>query len=293
MSTAHRPTWAPAQGKEGRQNSRSYSSRDIAAHTKLKFRQPGQGTKDEHARRDLKLELLQAERDAANRKAKGERGYVQDQKLLALANGSANDSSAPSENGTAESESAAKRRKMLQEVADLDKDDSDDDENDDDEEEGAAGENGTKQDKGKGKAVDLNGDEDEDDEDDEDSDDDDDDEDETAELLRELEKIKKERAEEKERQERERAESEQVSRDEEIATGNPLLNLQAALGHSPAPSTISSSSAATSFGVKRRWDDDVIFKNQARGVSETPKKEFVNDLLRTEYHKKFMSRFVA
>lgn len=285
MSTAHRPTWAPAQGKEGRQNSRSYSSRDLAAHTKLKFRQPGQGTKDEHARRDLKLELLQAERDAANRKAKGERGYVQDQKLLALANGSAESAAPSSENGT-ESESAAKRRKMLQEVADLDKDDSDDDDDDDEAENGT----GAKQDKGKGKALDLSdADEDEDDSDD----DDDDDEDETAELLRELEKIKKERAEEKERQERERAESEQVSRDEEIATGNPLLNLQAALGHSPAPSTISSSSAATSFGVKRRWDDDVIFKNQARGVSETPKKEFVNDLLRTEYHKKFMSRFVA
>ncbi|GAA5873199.1 hypothetical protein JCM3774_000077 [Rhodotorula dairenensis] len=290
MSTAHRPTWAPAQGKEGRQNSRSYSSRDLAAHTKLKFRQPGQGTKDEHARRDLKLELLQAERDAANRKAKGERGYVQDKKLLALANGSADAAAPTSENGT-ESESAAKRRKMLQEVADLDKDDSDDEEEgDDDQEDGGAG---AKQDKGKGKALERGDDDDDDDVSDEDDSDDDDDEDETAELLRELEKIKKERAEEKERQERERAESEQVSRDEEIATGNPLLNLQAALGHSPAPSTISTSSAATSFGVKRRWDDDVIFKNQARGVSETPKKEFVNDLLRTEYHKKFMSRFVA
>lgn len=71
------------------------------------------------------------------------------------------------------------------------------------------------------------------------------------------------------------------SRSSQNALHSPLLNLQAALGHSPAPSTISSSTAATSFGVKRRWDDDVIFKNQARGVSETPKKEFVNDLLRT------------
>jgi len=47
-------------------------------------------------------------------------------------------------------------------------------------------------------------------------------------------------------------------------------------------STVSrSENGSSSFGVKRRWDDDVIFKNQARGVSETPKKEFVNDLLRT------------
>lgn len=62
--------------------------------------------------------------------------------------------------------------------------------------------------------------------------------------------------------------------------GNPLLNLQAAMsgagnatpGGMTAPSTTSSG-----FGVKRRWDDDVIFKNQA--ADEKPKKEFVNDLL--------------
>lgn len=180
MSSAHRPTWAPAQGKEGRQNSRSFSARDIAAHTKLKFRQPGQGTASETSRRDLKAELLAAEREAAARKAKGERGYVADQKLLAL------QSAQDKEESDAASESAAKRRKLLQEAADLDKDDSDADESDEEE-------NGT--DRNRGKAVEAPNNDD----DDSDSSDDDD-EDETAELLRELEKIKKERAEEKERQ---------------------------------------------------------------------------------------------
>lgn len=28
--------------------------------------------------------------------------------------------------------------------------------------------------------------------------------------------------------------------------------------------------------MKRRWDDDVVFKNQARGTEEKGKKEFVN-----------------
>ncbi|GAA5938533.1 hypothetical protein JCM10213_006957 [Rhodosporidiobolus nylandii] len=268
MSSAHRPTWTPAQGKEGRQNSKSYSARDLASHTKLKFRQPGQGTTAEVQRRDLKLELLAAERDAAARKAKGERGYVQDQKLLLLQQ--AESAKAESEAG----EAAAKRRKLLQEAADLDKDDSEDDEESDEE----------KQDKGKGKAADE-------DEDDSDDSDDDDDEDETAELLRELEKIKKERAEEKARQERERAETDQVSREEEIATGNPLLNLQAALGHSPAASVSSAATGSTSFGVKRRWDDDVIFKNQARGMDEKPKNEFTNDL--QSFHRSFMRKYVA
>ena len=72
--------------------------------------------------------------------------------------------------------------------------------------------------------------------------------------------------------------------------GNPLLNLQAALGQTPStPGTPGSLASTTTFAVKRRWDDDLIFKNQAAGVNEKPKKgEFVNDLLRSEFHKKFM-----
>ncbi|KAF0412386.1 Cwf15/Cwc15 cell cycle control protein, partial [Gigaspora margarita] len=40
-----------------------YSSRDLAAHTKLKFRQTGQLTKEELENIDLKEELLKAERE--------------------------------------------------------------------------------------------------------------------------------------------------------------------------------------------------------------------------------------
>ncbi|EHK96918.1 putative Pre-mRNA-splicing factor cwc15 [Glarea lozoyensis 74030] len=90
-------------------------------------------------------------------------------------------------------------------------------------------------------------------------DDSDDDEDETAELQRELEKIKRERAEKREQEEREKAAAEEAEREHDIALGNPLLNPK------------------TDFNVKRRWDDDVIFKNQARGTDDkNKKKEFVN-----------------
>lgn len=58
--------------------------------------------------------------------------------------------------------------------------------------------------------------------------------------------------------------------------GNPLLNLQAAMAGNATPGGASTASGG-SFGVKRRWDDDVIFKNQAN--DEKPRKEFVNDLL--------------
>lgn len=84
-----------------------------------------------------------------------------------------------------------------------------------------------------------------------------DEEDETAELMRELEKIKRERAEQKAREEAEDAQKVQEQREEDIALGNPLLNPKA-------------------FNLKRRWDDDVVFKNQARGTEQKGNKEFVN-----------------
>ena len=58
--------------------------------------------------------------------------------------------------------------------------------------------------------------------------------------------------------EEERAKEEQEAKERDIALGNPLLNKQ-------------------DFNMKRRWDDDVVFKNQARGTEEKgKKKEFVN-----------------
>ena len=46
------------------------------------------------------------------------------------------------------------------------------------------------------------------------------------------------------------------------------------------------------YDVKRRWDDDVVFKNQARGTEDKKGKEFVNDLLRSDFHRRFMSKYV-
>ncbi|KAF8591068.1 Cwf15/Cwc15 cell cycle control protein [Ramaria rubella] len=248
MSTAHRPTWDPAQAKEVKGGSRQYSSRDMAAHTKLKFRQPGQTSTSEVAKRDLRAELIAAEQEARDRKRKAE--------------GLPSVSVGTIENGVSGDEETNKRRKLIQEMVALDKDDDDDDDDD----------------------ANANGEKDKDD--DASDEDEDDDEDDTAELLRELEKIKRERAEEKARQEREQSASATKARDAEIATSNPLLNLQAALGQTPG----GSSTTSGSFTVKRRWDDDLIFKNQA--TSEKPSGHFVNDLLRTEFHKRFMSKFI-
>ncbi|THV06659.1 Cwf15/Cwc15 cell cycle control protein [Dendrothele bispora CBS 962.96] len=246
MSTAHRPTWDPAQARDVKGGSRQFSVRDMAAHTKLKFRQVGQTSTAEVNKRDLRAELLAAEQEARNKKRKAE--------------------GKPIEEAPVEDDEANKRRKLLQDALEMDKDDDDEDE---DEEKG-------EEDK----------DEDKDEESDEDSDEDEDD---TAELLRELEKIKRERAEEKARQEQEENAVKTASREAEIATSNPLLNLAAALGQQP---TGLNTTAPGSFSVKRRWDDDLIFKNQAMSTRDKGQGQFVNDLLRTEFHKKFMSKFI-
>uniref|UniRef100_A0A3B4CY47 Uncharacterized protein n=1 Tax=Pygocentrus nattereri TaxID=42514 RepID=A0A3B4CY47_PYGNA len=45
--------------------------------------------------------------------------------------------------------------------------------------------------------------------------------------------------------------------------------------------------------IKKEWDDDVVFKNCAKGVDESRKeKRFINDTLRSEFHKKFMEKYV-
>ncbi|KAK6485989.1 protein CWC15-like protein [Huso huso] len=126
-----------------------------------------------------------------------------------------------------------------------------------------------------------------DDEEDENSDEDSDDD--TAALLAELDKIKKERAEEHERKEREQKAEEERIRMENILSGNPLLNL--AGQQQPAQQQLVP--AQTAFSVKRRWDDDVVFKNCAKGIDEAKReKRFVNDTLRSEFHKKFMEKYI-
>ncbi|KAI9102744.1 Pre-mRNA-splicing factor Cwf15/Cwc15 [Phlyctochytrium arcticum] len=127
-------------------------------------------------------------------------------------------------------------------------------------------------------SMDIDGSDDDEaaDDDSESESDSDDDEDDEAELLRELEKIRKERAEEKERADRERLEEDERQREEEALTGNPLLE----------------GNKGRDFSVKRRWDDDVVFKNQAKGIEDNPKQRFINDLLRSDFHRKFMGKYI-
>lgn len=219
MTTAARPTFAPARGGTGKGEggqgdlsalSKQYSSRDLPSHQKLKYREDGQGNRDDIRGKDFRRDLEERERVAREKRGGRDR----------------------------DSSSSSHKRPRLDQLpaSNLDADDPIDEE-----------------------------------EDEESSDDEEDD---TAALMAELNKIKKERAAEHAKRDAEKAAEEERIRIENITKGNPLLNQE----------------KAEVFKVKRRWDDDVVFKNCARG--DDGKKGYINDTLRSEFHKKFMEKYI-
>eukprot|EP00262_Sarcandra_glabra_P013018 TRINITY_DN3507_c0_g1_i1.p1 TRINITY_DN3507_c0_g1~~TRINITY_DN3507_c0_g1_i1.p1 ORF type:complete len:226 (+),score=63.79 TRINITY_DN3507_c0_g1_i1:286-963(+) len=224
MTTAARPTWAPAKGGQEQGGTRifgpsqKYSSRDLASHTTLKPRKEGQDTHEELQKRNLRDEL--EERERRHFSSKEDRDRRKGTSVGHLLEGAKRD---------------GEDRLVPRNV---DADDSDVD---------------IKSDNG--------------------SDDEDDDGDDTEALLAELERIKKERAEEKLRKERLQQEEDLKVKEAELIRGNPLLN------------------NATTFNVKRRWDDDVVFKNQTRGEAKAPKR-FINDTIRNDFHRKFLQKYM-
>lgn len=105
----------------------------------------------------------------------------------------------------------------------------------------------------------------------EEEDEEDDDED-TEELMRELAKIKKEREAEAEALKATQAKQDERARRDEIMMGNPLV-------------------AATDTSLKRKWDDETVFKNQAKLIPKQ-KQRYINDAVRSDFHKKFLNKYV-
>lgn len=259
MTTAHRPTFDPARGKEAARGE-AYHQRLLPAHKTLKYRQAAQLNPQAQARQDLRAELLKNERshfakkegrdladddgedskeplrlEAADDEAANEQAAGARKRKLGDTDGGGGDSTPAADD---EEDYEAKKRRILAETHDIDADSASDSSSSSSESE------------------------------------DDDEEDETAQLMAELAKIKAERAEAAAKAAAEQAKKDEEQREKDIALGNPLLNKQ-------------------EYGVKRRWDDDVVFKNQARGTDERGKdKRFVNDLLRSDFHRRFMDKYV-
>jgi len=227
MTTAARPTWDTAKGGTSLRErdlsamSKQYSSRDLPSHTKLKSREAGQGTRDEHRAKDYKGELEDRERVALRDRTK-ERAR-RDGK-------SVQDSPPPVKKSRTEAVTLA----TLDADDPVDSSDSDDDDSDDD----------------------------------------------TAVLMAELNKIKAEKARDEAEKEAGKREEEEQIRMENILSGNPLLKEKYA------------ESGKSDMKIKKRWDDDVVFKNCSRAEPENKDAEFINDSLRNEFHKRFMDKYI-
>jgi protein CWC15 len=196
MTTAHRPTFDPARGKDSLRGP-GYHQRLLPAHKTLKFRQATQGTTDEHSARDLRAELLRAERRHFAKKEGRELSPEQEEEKVTLAIEGSKGQKRSLEQGAGEEghdgeqdeeDYEVKRKRVLEETRDVDADSDDASEEDSD------------------------------------SSDDEDDDDDEAELMRELAKIKAERAEAAAREAAEQAAKEEEQQMRDIATGNPLLN---------------------------------------------------------------------
>ena len=57
----------------------------------------------------------------------------------------------------------------------------------------------------------------------------------------------------------------------EMLTGNPLSNNQ--------------------YSLNRKWHEETVFKNQARTLPES-KKRFINDTVRSDFHRMFIARAI-
>lgn len=257
MTTAHRPTWKPAVGTSINIGfkSQQVSVKDQIGMTKLKFRQVGQSSKNEMEERNILEELEKREYEQLSAKNKAILEIEKEEKKI--------DSIALLKN----------HEEKKEEIKQYNDSDVDYDERDDE--------------------FDSSryffiiyiicyyyhnnhhyhnyfSDEESDE-------DDDDDEDDELELQRELEKIKAERALAQAKKEEEERAIEEALTKESALRGNPLLNL--------------GGNSNTDEKLKRKWNDDVVFRNQTRTEPEQ-KKRFVNDTIRSDFHRSFLKKYI-
>ena len=267
MTTAHRPTWKAAVGRAqeggwsaGGAISTAKSVLDEPSHTKLKFRgdtTTNNKTDREEILRQSLAKLEQVEQQAQAKRRIGKRRTLDE---------------------------AVERQgelKLLKHTADIDEkkiiakyDDADSDASDKDNDENGSNAN---QQYGEESESDLDTDSSDDD-----SLDDDDDEDEEAALQAELAKIRAEREAAKMKEEAQKQKEEEKRMEEAALLGNPLLN----------NNNTGSNDPITHLKKKSRWNEDVVFRNQAKHVPIKKEKRFINDTVRNDFHRRFLDKFV-
>jgi protein CWC15 len=239
------------------------SVRALPSHTTLKFREAGQATESDLAQQDLRRNLEQKER-LHFEKLKRERltggrayGFVPGGAGAPSAAVLLQDAAAnrPSAAVTAAAPSTVDAILAAFEYADAD----------DDVLDAAAAEHSSK---GRGQEGEGSEEEEEEEEDD------------TEELMRELERIKREREEERARKAREVSEIADRAGKDAAAKSNPLLASSLA------------GADRQSAALKRRFGDDTVFSHTHASEPEA-KKRFINDMLRSDFHRKFLKQYVS
>lgn len=276
MTTAHRPTYHPAVGSAIQGGFRYYVARqqksvhDLPHQTKLKYRQVGQDSVEEVKERDLKDELQKREQQysSTDRSTSGSRSDSKEQQQLLLTD----------ESNTTDNNDGSNPLDAIDLTAynDIDADD----------------ETILNQSKAQNHHNSTsNGDADHDDENHNNNnyDDDGDDDDDERLLQQELQRIKAEREAARIKRESEDAadslkmQQSTASIEERLLSSNPLLASSHQLGDS-----------GMGTGIKRRWNDDVVFRNQMKGedVSKKVKSRFINDTVRSDFHRSFLRKYV-
>lgn len=294
MTTAHRPTYNPTRGSNTQGGNKLYvtsqqiSSKDLPGNLMLKKRQPGQGTRRDARQIDFKRDLLERENKHNNRGALvsslyGDSedfsySYIEgfnntDSKLLDITS------------DLLELEEPKKKQRLESEIGDISEIKSqvtsnnniaDKNENDyvfmqdkdvefSDDEESIGNKNKNKH-KNENKDKDIQSEEEEvvDDEVSEEENSED-------ELYKEYDKIKRMRDEERRQKEREEADKLKQLTEEQILLGNPLMN--------------------NTYSLKKKWFEDTVFKNQSKTEVKV-KKRFVNDTVRSDFHRKFIAKTI-
>mmetsp|Transcript_24333 Transcript_24333/g.29932 ORF Transcript_24333/g.29932 Transcript_24333/m.29932 type:complete len:261 (+) Transcript_24333:38-820(+) len=259
MTTAHRPTWKAAVAKAsettwntGGAPTAQRSILDAPSHTKLKTRNDAFALQSTERNEILRKSLLKL-RDMEEKNLK--RSVVGKRPIDEMVE----------EEG---------RRKLLMSAADVDEVDLrkkyDDDDDDSPDKRGEDGWSDVEE------IINQESDLDDTDSDSEDESDDESDEDEEDLLQAELAKIRAEREKSKAKAEAEAAAAEEGQLEEAALTGNPLLLV----------------SDQSSGKMKRKWNDDVVFRNQAKDEPDQNKKRFINDTVRNDFHKRFLNKFI-
>ncbi|GAB64852.1 cell cycle control protein cwf15 [Plasmodium cynomolgi strain B] len=286
MTTAHRPTWYNAIGGENQGGNRKVSqtakvcSRDLPGHTKMKTRDLSDYVEDKEVFRNnlIQLEGGATDKDNSHR-------LLAIENIKRLTNHDYTNPFPEDEDDEVEEEWKSRRRKGGKKAK----------------RKGPATGRSTNRAKGEGsqeggQSEDRSDDrsaapsagssdgsshgspEDRSDDHSDGSSDDQSEDEEEKELLRELENLKREKME-KQRQEKQEQELLQ-SRKNNVLTNNPLINLE----------DNSDNEEGEGMSRKRKWTEEAIFRNTCE--KKEKKSTFINDTVRTAFHKKFLFKYI-